>query len=59
MSPLQRLFANGHAKPARSEEVETAVSEVLREAEELCQLLRVRREQIAARPRRSSIAATD
>ena len=44
MGALQRLFANGQAKPAIPDKVELAVNEVLREAEELCRLLRNRRE---------------
>jgi hypothetical protein len=44
MSPFQKLFANGHSSSGLSDEVETAVNEVLREAEELCRLLRSRRE---------------
>jgi hypothetical protein len=39
-----RKVANGRAKPALPDEVEIAVNEVLREAEELCRLLRKRRE---------------
>jgi hypothetical protein len=44
MGTLQRMFANGHSKPVLPDEVETAVNEVLREAEELCRLLRERRQ---------------
>ena len=44
MSALQELFVNGHSKSGVSDDVETAVNEVLREAEELCRLLRTRRE---------------
>lgn len=44
MSTLQRLFSNDCTKPARSDEVEIAVNGVLREADELCRLLRKRRE---------------
>jgi hypothetical protein len=44
MGALQRLFVNGHAKPAVPDEVESAVNGVLREAEELRRLLRDRRE---------------
>jgi len=44
MSALQRLFSSDCAKPARSDDVETAVNGVLREADELCRLLRKRRE---------------
>ena len=49
MGALQWWFANGHSKPLLSDEVETAVNEVLREAEELCRLLRNRRERREAR----------
>jgi hypothetical protein len=44
MVAIHRLFTNGHSKTELSEEVEIAVNGVLREAEELCQLLRKRRE---------------
>ena len=45
MSALRRVFSNGHSKPALlPDEVETAVKEVLREAEELCRALRKRRQ---------------
>ena len=44
MSALRSVFANGRTKPALSDELETAVNDVLREAEELCRLLRDRRE---------------
>jgi len=59
MGALQRLFANGHAKPALSDEVETAVNEVLREAEELCRVLRTRREGSAARAMPKPVNATE
>ena len=36
---------NGHTKPVLADELETAVNKVLREAEELCLLLRKRREE--------------
>ena len=45
MVAIYRLFPNGHSKPVLSDKVEIAVNDVLREAEELCQLLRKRREQ--------------
>ena len=44
MVAIYRLFPNGHSKPVLSDKVEIAVNDVLREAEELCQLLRKRRE---------------
>ena len=44
MSALRSVFANGRTKPVLSDELESAVNEVLREAEELCRLLRERRE---------------
>jgi hypothetical protein len=49
MNALQRLFANGHAESALPDEVEAAVSEMLREAGELRRLLRDRRERKRAR----------
>jgi len=59
MGALQRLFTNGRAKPVPHDEVETAVNDVLREAEELCRLLRTRRERRAARAMPNPITATD
>lgn len=59
MSALQRLFTNGQTNPARSDEVEMAVNGVLREAEELCRLLRTRREGTSARAIPRPIPATD
>jgi hypothetical protein len=44
MDALRRLFANGSSTPALAGELEIAVNDVLREAEELCWLLRKRRE---------------
>jgi hypothetical protein len=44
MGALQRLLTNGETKPALPDEVESAVNGVLREAEELCRVLRHRRE---------------
>lgn len=48
MSAFQKLFANGASKAGLSNEVEMAVNEVLREADELCRLLRSRRERRGA-----------
>ena len=44
MDALRRLFANGSSTPVLPGELEMAVNDVLREAEELCWLLRKRRE---------------
>ena len=44
MSALHRLFANNPSKAALPVELEAAVNEVLREAEELCRLLRSQRD---------------
>ncbi len=44
MNALRRAFANGHTKPALPDKLEIAVNEVLREAEELCRMLRKRGE---------------
>ena len=44
MAALRRLFANGQSTPALAGKLETAVNDVLREAEELCWLLRAHRE---------------
>jgi hypothetical protein len=44
MDALRRLFANGHSTSALAGELEIAVNDVLREAEELCWLLRKYRE---------------
>jgi hypothetical protein len=44
MGPLQRLFADSQSFRALPPEVESAVNEVLKEAEELCSLLRHRRD---------------
>ena len=59
MRALQRLFTNGRAKPSVSDEVETAVIEVLREADDLCRLLRKRRERSAAQALPKPITATE
>ena len=39
MRTLQRLFTNGQSKAARADEVEAALNEVMRQAEELRCLL--------------------
>ena len=57
MNALQRFFANGHAKPGLPDEVEVAVAEMLREAEELRQLLRIRR--AGPRADANSLGVTD
>lgn len=44
MDALRRLFANGHSTPPLAGELEIAVNDVQREAEELCRVLRKRRE---------------
>ena len=44
MHALRRLFANDSASPVLAGKLDTAVNDVLREAEELCCLLRRRRE---------------
>lgn len=44
MDALRRLFANGSSTPASSGKLEMAMNDVLREADELCRLLRKRRE---------------
>ena len=44
MGALQRLFTKGHSKPVLTDKVEIAVNDVLREAEELCRLLRKQRQ---------------
>ena len=44
MGVWRRMFVNGHSSPALDGELEIALNDVLREAEELCWLLRKRRE---------------
>jgi hypothetical protein len=44
MGALRKLFANGHSTPALTFELEIALNDVVREAEELRCLLRKRRE---------------
>jgi hypothetical protein len=44
MHALRRLFANGSSTPALAGELEIAMTDVLREADELCSLLRKHRE---------------
>jgi hypothetical protein len=52
MRALRGLFANGQSAPVSADKLDVAVNEVVRQAEELCCLLRKRREgvTIEARP---------
>jgi hypothetical protein len=44
INALQRLLAYGDAEPTPTDDVESAVNGLVREAEDLCRLLRHRRE---------------
>ena len=44
MRTLRGIFANGHSAPLLADKLEIAVNDVARQAEELCWLLRKRRE---------------
>jgi len=54
MSTLRNMFANDLTRPAVPDKLETAVNEVLREAEALCRVLRERRER--QQPLRNDLA---
>ena len=59
MQTLRGLFSNGHSPPLLADKLEIAVSDVMRQAEELCCLLRMRREAVSLDVRSGSTDTKD